>query len=1267
MDFTKELVGQNQWGIVSIDGSDFDLGFANNHGPKSHIPFVIRSDGGSGDRMRLTSFRPGPPPPLTLKADFSEQQGGGMDNTVNALAEDSQGRLVVGGFVYPNNPDRSGMARFLPNGRIDNDLRILDGFSGGVYTQIEDLLVLPDDSIVAVGEFETYQGIPRGGIVRILQDGDLSTTFASGSGANGRIRCISPLADGTFLIGGNFTEYDEMNHARLARIDASGALDTTFVAGAFGDTGDYVKGISVLEDGGALIWGRFSLYGGHATHHLARIFADGGVDTTFSAPDLSAAEIEEIVVLESGEIIVGARSTGRILYRLEEDGELDADFNPTIEGSGVHSMLIRKDGSMILGGKFTDKTGKGVADPMVLLADGTVVENGFQPAVAPDSRIETFLQASDGSVFAGGSFNLINENPYGRLAKFEAFNPDTYFLSETGTMTEGDYVDFEVAVRDDLENPQTFRVTVESDDPSILPLIDVPPFLHLHPGPSSERIYVYFQNDTAINGPRSFRIRLTPESPGSSVGTPDVMTITVLDDDVPGTVFLESPYGVMHEGRGPVSVKVKRFLNDPGVLSVKLRTLDGSALAGRDYVALDTTVNFPKGVYEKTVIINGPPSTPDVDPLRQFSIELYDPKPGTLLGTPQTATIDVNDKDDPGSVVVDYTIPDPLLFFRCDDMATAPDGTLFALMTYRNNSVQLFESRLIRFNSSGEGQSIKIPDGGPRRANSLSIESGYDGKIYVAGVGSVLRFFTDGTIDNTWTNPIAYDSSLPTTIQSTLPLPDGKILICGRITDPIGGVTRFHIARLMPYGSLDPTFEMGTTATGQSIREMAVDTSGKILVAGAFTSIQGVSRTNVVRILPDGELDETFDASAAVSSQGLASGVSRIAVAPDGKIFLGGNGWIIRVNSDGSRDTGFARVEGGEFALQPDGKLLVGVQTERGFTNARYRAIRVNSSGATDDGFSLYFPPTEPIAKVAAIELSPDGRIHFAGSFTSFDGLPAPGIATVRGDSGSVGGSLVWETNHISLGEGIGSHVVKLLRTGSSIGRVGVHFTLVSETAGTGTDVQALSGYHEFLPGEVEHEIGINVTNDTVPEGVESFRLVLHDTSGGARTGLPGTLDVDIIDDDGTGFGSWLSRFYPANPLDSSLPEGDPDGDGVKTFVEWMTDSNPTLNGDAKLPGPSWHEVTEVDGTANHLGISFYHNPSKIGFRTIVERSEAMEAEMWEILWDSDADPLRESVLITEAPPEGAGWMSVRSQLPVEEQEFLRIRYEMAPSATVPE
>src|SRR5438552_1624838 len=132
-----------------------------------------------------------------------------------------------------------------------------------------------------------------------------------------------------------------------------------------------------------------------------------------------------------------------------------------------------------------------------------------------------------------------------------------------------------------------------------------------------------------------------------------------------------------------------------------------------------------------------------------------------------------------------------------------------------------------------------------------------------------------------------FDPNANGTVRVAVVQPDGKILIGGQFTtlSPNGGaaVTRNHIARLNPDGTLDTAFD--PNANGEvdatAVDAITVQSDGKILVGGLFTSIGEQTRSNIARLDATTGLADSFDPNA-------NSYVLSVAVQPDGKVLVGG-------------------------------------------------------------------------------------------------------------------------------------------------------------------------------------------------------------------------------------------------------------------------------------------------------------------------------------------------------------------------------------------
>jgi uncharacterized delta-60 repeat protein len=233
--------------------------------------------------------------------------------------------------------------------------------------------------------------------------------------------------------------------------------------------------------------------------------------------------------------------------------------------------------------------------------------------------------------------------------------------------------------------------------------------------------------------------------------------------------------------------------------------------------------------------------------------------------------------------------------------------------------------------------------------------------------------------------------------------PDGKIVVGGVFlsANSFGGQTRNRIARLETDGRVDQTL-LDLNAVGGTVYCTAVQSDGKILIGGQFTSVLGVARKNIARLNSDGTLDTTFN-------PGANSNVSAIAVEPDARILIGGDfagpnsvggqsrNFIARLNSDGSVDSTFdpnADDDVATILLQPDGKILLGgtftALAPNGGTTVRCSELaRLNPNGSVE----MSFNPV-PNSEVYSIALQPDGRILVGGNFTAL--APNGGMSVPR-------------------------------------------------------------------------------------------------------------------------------------------------------------------------------------------------------------------------------------------------------------------------------
>lgn len=264
--------------------------------------------------------------------------------------------------------------------------------------------------------------------------------------------------------------------------------------------------------------------------------------------------------------------------------------------------------------------------------------------------------------------------------------------------------------------------------------------------------------------------------------------------------------------------------------------------------------------------------------------------------------------------------------------------------------------------------------------------------------------------------------------------PDGKIVVVGGFTS-FNGVAVPGIVRLNSDGSVDTAFNtaVGTGATGAGIGVVALQPDGKIVVGGTFNTWNGTSAGRVTRLNADGTLDTTFNSNVGAGiSGGVGSSAGAMpmdfAVQPDGKIVVVGDftqyqsslqEFVLRLNSNGTADTAFnsnvasiVDIYVYDVALQSTGHLVItgGNIGAGGTTNAGI--IRFSSTGILDGTFSTAVGTGA--AAVAggftstAIVMS-DNSIIVGGKFEQFGTSTADALAKLSANGTidtSFGGSL---------------------------------------------------------------------------------------------------------------------------------------------------------------------------------------------------------------------------------------------------------------------
>jgi uncharacterized delta-60 repeat protein len=152
-------------------------------------------------------------------------------------------------------------------------------------SQVNALVVQPDDLTIIGGDFTSYNGVPRNGIARLALNGELDTTFNPGDGINivggDFISSMSLQFDGKVVVAGSFTSFDGQPCGNVIRLNTNGTIDANFRSAAGAGANGTVRSVVVRLDGKILIGGDFTLFNGTQRKYVALLNSDGSLDTTY--------------------------------------------------------------------------------------------------------------------------------------------------------------------------------------------------------------------------------------------------------------------------------------------------------------------------------------------------------------------------------------------------------------------------------------------------------------------------------------------------------------------------------------------------------------------------------------------------------------------------------------------------------------------------------------------------------------------------------------------------------------------------------------------------------------------------------------------------------------------------------------------------------------------------------------------------------------------------------------------------------------------------
>lgn len=246
---------------------------------------------------------------------------------------------------------------------------------------------------------------------------------------------------------------------------------------------------------------------------------------------------------------------------------------------------------------------------------------------------------------------------------------------------------------------------------------------------------------------------------------------------------------------------------------------------------------------------------------------------------------------------------------------------------------------------------------------------------------NIVRLNNNGTLDNTFNVGSGANDQVWTAVIQ----PDGKVVIGGHFTS-YNGTTRRRVARINTDGSLDAF----NPNCNDDVAWIEMQPDGKFIIVGDFTTVSGVGRNRVARVNADGTLDNSFD-----PGSGANDVVYSVKIQSDGKIVIGGsftsfNGTtvnrVVRLNTDGSIDNTFNAGSGANaritmLEIDNHQKVYLGGDFSQVNGITRNNIARLNSNGSLDNTYTLTSGGVNNTTWIMKAE--PGGRLNIGGSFTN--------------------------------------------------------------------------------------------------------------------------------------------------------------------------------------------------------------------------------------------------------------------------------------------
>jgi uncharacterized repeat protein (TIGR01451 family)/uncharacterized delta-60 repeat protein len=1010
-----------------------------------------------------------------------------LDGTVRALVLQSDGKIVAGGnFVKAGASSRPFIVRLNADGILDATFNPGVGGSHPVLA----LAIQPDGKILAGGDFLKFNGVSRSRITRLNTDGSPDPTINFGSGANSFVSSIVVQpSDERIILGGGFTQFGDVARNYLVRLyggvvagpgrvqfnlaqftvsetETNAVIVVRRTGGTTGDVTVQMSTADILPAGTG-----FATSADYTPVNLANLSfpnaetfqevritinndtlveGDELLDLSLSSPagqpnfGLGDQPIAQLRIADNDSLIAFKQA----LFSVNENDPSGVVQLQVVRSGGLNGSVVVRvsttNGTATAGNDFTNvstvltfqvgETNKTVTVPLV--NDG--IDEGNESFTA----ILT-LVSGDGELQNPPSTTITILN--------DDFAPGTVQFSQTLFTVDENAGTVTLAVI--RTNGSSGLVTVNYSTATVgdavggvgvaagVDFIHTNGALAFADGERLKFITVPILPDTdSTETNELFQVNLSAPTGGASLGFPNPTTVSIANNNsaIYGKFTIVADPTVNENGAALlVSITLSDRTAPFDEVKVDYDTVGLTAVAGLDFVRAQGTLTFNNGMASETQTFTvNLIDDPLVEDNEDFNIVLSNPFPvgGPALPAPATKTV---------SIISEDSLPGTIVFAQPQFQASETAGTMQIVLSRTNGhtgavSVDVNLSDLQAKGTVAPAAGFDYLTGtvtvnwadGDRAdkiipvtlINDTYVEADEGFLVTLSNIINASFAQDGGGVDITTALAVilddelkagSIDSALATRVNGPIlglalrpAATQGQLTVAGDFT-AVEGLNRSNVAQISFDGSLYTGFDVGSLTLGGTsavVRTVAVYTNGnnigKVLIAGRFDSVAGVSRTNIARVNPDGTVDQTFN-----PGLGANAPINALVIQADGNIVIGGDfnqydtltrNFVARIKNDGTADATFDPLGGGNgpvnaLALQSDGVILVGGDFTQFNGISSPRLARLAANGTMDTAFSTALGTGFDNA-VFAVTVQSDSsgeRILVGGAFTNFNGMSA--------------------------------------------------------------------------------------------------------------------------------------------------------------------------------------------------------------------------------------------------------------------------------------